>query len=311
MYQLNTSPWSVWDGAVLQCKCSGELEEWEGGRKKERETRGWEWQKEQEREEREKIEMKWEREADSEGDMVREREAERENISQRASRCECVGSEQQHIRLHRGSQRDASWLRMPSAKTDIWFLTQPNSCIWPSGRGSESNQRGSGDGGCLLTPQLYVMYCFSCPSSKKRCKLQGVIWWGAPTSGNSVVWLRHVWAGYTAEIIWQYKDSVTTVICKVGQLLLDNSGSSNNYYLWCWIIYCNLTYCSSMRQEECQSYERCSSAVSDLQHMVRWTTGFATVCCLWLLGQFTKFNMGFGKKSTATDKIKWGFRGLS
>lgn len=61
------------------------------------------------------IEMKWEREAD----VVRERGAERENISQRASRCECVGSEQQHIRLHRGPQREASWLSMPSAKTDI------------------------------------------------------------------------------------------------------------------------------------------------------------------------------------------------
>lgn len=54
----------------------------------------------------------------------------------------------------------------------------PNSCIRPVGQGSESIQAGSGDGGCLLTPKLYVIYCFRCPSSQKkeqltRCYLAG------------------------------------------------------------------------------------------------------------------------------------------
>lgn len=102
---------------------------------------------------------------------------ERENISQRASRCECVGSDQQHIRLHRGPRREVSWLQMPFAKTDVWCLTQPNSCIWPAGQGSESSRGGSGDGGCLLTPKLYVMFCFKFSKFSERWNSQGVIWW--------------------------------------------------------------------------------------------------------------------------------------
>lgn len=151
------------------------LERWrnerEAGREKERE-RGGEERKVEERdkrvsvveskrgrekeikEKRKEIETKREREAEEglsqreterEREMVREKTAERENISRRASWCECVGSEQQHIRLHRGPWIEASWLTMPSTKTDVWFLTQLNSWIRPAGQGFESNRRGSGD----------------------------------------------------------------------------------------------------------------------------------------------------------------------
>lgn len=167
------------------------LEEWEGGRKKERKVIGRERQEgesgRKSKRGRKRERSRGERGVEPAKDKWYVRKQQREKTSLRASRRERVGSDQQHIRLHRGPWREASWLKMPSAKTDVWFLTQPNSFIWPAGQDSESSQRGPGDRGCLFTPKLYVMYRFRCPSSKKRCKLQGVIWWGALTFGNGSI----------------------------------------------------------------------------------------------------------------------------